>query len=306
MQRPPQLGDVLVSVGIISKEELERALQYQREHGGMLGQTLVTLGLCSEDDMRGALEAQRQNTPLAERLMVIKGRETAPSPAVGGPSPEVAWPHLQVLEREIRRVSDDIRDVSRLLGDMSLEVEAARRALSANPRAADTTLSGVWERLRAITREMDLYATELSPVSLDEGNLLTTLKQYASHYESCYGGRLAIELHAETFRTSRPTALGVFRAVQALLRGIGNSEGSHDATLHLGMDGDQVLVQVDFETIRSAEGIAGDPIGEVTERVQLLGGRVERHEENLRASVTCRASIGSLPPATRGGSVVIS
>lgn len=306
MQRPLPLGELLVSVGVISKEDLERALQHQRHYGGMLGQVLVKLGLCTDSEIRGALEAQQRNTPLAERLAVIKGREAASVRATPLYSPEGAWRYLQLFEREIQRVSRDVRDVSRLLGDMSLEVETARRSLSADPRMVERTLSSLWERLRVITREMDLYAAELSPLATREDNLLTILKQYAAHYEACYGGRLAIELHSEGFRCSRATALGLFRALQVLLRGIGNSEASRDATLHLGMDGDQVVVQVDFEVIRPSGASPGDPIGEMEEWVQLMGGDVTRHEENRRVRVTCRVSAGPLPPAPRGGTVVIS
>ncbi|MGQ9630574.1 MAG: hypothetical protein ACUVXI_09710 [bacterium] len=48
------LGEILIQEGKITREQLEKGLAYQREHGGFLGNALVHLKFV---DMRTVLEA---------------------------------------------------------------------------------------------------------------------------------------------------------------------------------------------------------------------------------------------------------
>ncbi len=52
------LGQVLVQREIISPEQLERALQIQKEQGGLVGEILTKLGFASEEDIVQALAIQ--------------------------------------------------------------------------------------------------------------------------------------------------------------------------------------------------------------------------------------------------------
>ncbi len=53
-------GEVLVRQGILSQEQLERALRSQRATGARLGEELVNLGYCSWTDVNYALDLQGQ------------------------------------------------------------------------------------------------------------------------------------------------------------------------------------------------------------------------------------------------------
>jgi len=53
-----QLGDILVSQGLISAEQLDKALQEQRNAGHSLGRVLIDLGMLSEMQVVAALAAQ--------------------------------------------------------------------------------------------------------------------------------------------------------------------------------------------------------------------------------------------------------
>lgn len=53
-----QLGELLIERGVITKEELEQALQVQKEKGGLIGQILVDLGFAKEEEIAQALTAQ--------------------------------------------------------------------------------------------------------------------------------------------------------------------------------------------------------------------------------------------------------
>jgi hypothetical protein len=49
------LGDILVAKGIVSRDDMDRAFEYQREHGGRIGDCLVALGLVTADGIENVL-----------------------------------------------------------------------------------------------------------------------------------------------------------------------------------------------------------------------------------------------------------
>ena len=54
----PLLGEILVAKCKVAPEAIERALQKQREEGGLLGEVLVRLKLCDEEQLALALAVQ--------------------------------------------------------------------------------------------------------------------------------------------------------------------------------------------------------------------------------------------------------
>ena len=53
-----QLGELLVEHGAITREQLEKALVFQKENGGLIGEILVELGFLREEDIAQALTVQ--------------------------------------------------------------------------------------------------------------------------------------------------------------------------------------------------------------------------------------------------------
>jgi len=53
-----QLGQILVEKGLISKEQLQKALQVQKKEGSLIGQILIKLGYVTEEDIVEALTTQ--------------------------------------------------------------------------------------------------------------------------------------------------------------------------------------------------------------------------------------------------------
>ena len=53
-----QLGELLIERGVITKEQLDKALAVQKAEGGLIGQILVKLGFTSEEEIAQALTAQ--------------------------------------------------------------------------------------------------------------------------------------------------------------------------------------------------------------------------------------------------------
>ena len=53
-----QLGELLIERGVINREELNMALAYQQEKGGLIGEVLVELKFATEEDIAQALTCQ--------------------------------------------------------------------------------------------------------------------------------------------------------------------------------------------------------------------------------------------------------
>ncbi len=52
------LGELLIEKGIISQDQLDKAVLRQRDKGGLIGEILVALGYASEQDIAMALTSQ--------------------------------------------------------------------------------------------------------------------------------------------------------------------------------------------------------------------------------------------------------
>jgi len=52
------LGQLLVEGGVISKDQLDKALEIQKQKGGLLGQILISLGVADEKDIATAITVQ--------------------------------------------------------------------------------------------------------------------------------------------------------------------------------------------------------------------------------------------------------
>jgi len=53
-----QLGELLVDLGLINRDQLKKALETQKDKGGLIGQVLVDLGYVSEEAIAQAITAQ--------------------------------------------------------------------------------------------------------------------------------------------------------------------------------------------------------------------------------------------------------
>ncbi len=53
-----QLGELLIEHGIINKDQLQKALEAQREKGGLVGELLVEFGFAKEEDIAQAITVQ--------------------------------------------------------------------------------------------------------------------------------------------------------------------------------------------------------------------------------------------------------
>jgi hypothetical protein len=52
------IGEILVRLGLVTPEQVQRALAHQRERGGPFGDALIELGLVTRTDVEWALADQ--------------------------------------------------------------------------------------------------------------------------------------------------------------------------------------------------------------------------------------------------------
>jgi hypothetical protein len=53
-----QLGELLIERGVITRDQLDHALEVQKEKGGLIGQILVNLGYATEEAIAQAITVQ--------------------------------------------------------------------------------------------------------------------------------------------------------------------------------------------------------------------------------------------------------
>jgi type IV pilus assembly protein PilB len=53
-----QLGELLLEAGVITQEKLDKALEIQKEKGGLIGEIFIELGCAVEEDIAQALTVQ--------------------------------------------------------------------------------------------------------------------------------------------------------------------------------------------------------------------------------------------------------
>jgi cellulose synthase/poly-beta-1,6-N-acetylglucosamine synthase-like glycosyltransferase len=64
-----KLGQQLLEIGLINPEQLDEALQFQKINGGRLGDILVSLGIITQEDFEKIIIPERERLPLGEMLI---------------------------------------------------------------------------------------------------------------------------------------------------------------------------------------------------------------------------------------------
>ena len=52
------IGQILMGFGRIGEEDVTRALEYQREHGGYFGEALLAMGFVTQEELDWGLASQ--------------------------------------------------------------------------------------------------------------------------------------------------------------------------------------------------------------------------------------------------------
>ena len=74
-----KIGDLLVKADLISPEQLETALQEQRQNGGLLGSNLIKLGYIEEKYLTSINMVSRRSTSRNSRSTRTSSRSFRPT-----------------------------------------------------------------------------------------------------------------------------------------------------------------------------------------------------------------------------------
>ena len=130
MSRPKtgNIGEVLKGLGRISEEDVQTALEYQREHGGYFGEALVACGLVSEEELEFGLASQ------FDLPYLFPEADAVDLEAASLVSPEWALTHLTL---PILKTEDTLRVVvDSPLKEEPIEVLRGRTELEVEPGLA--------------------------------------------------------------------------------------------------------------------------------------------------------------------------
>ena len=104
-----RLGDIFVERGLITDDQLQAALDVQRDTGAKLGEVLVDLGFVTRVALAGVITEQWDDLRVTQR-----GRKTAEAPAVVS---EVDSLRAQLAEKD-RRIAQLDATIAALLAQL--------------------------------------------------------------------------------------------------------------------------------------------------------------------------------------------
>lgn len=108
-KRPIRLGELLIQMGRVTPDEVERALVHQREQGGYLGDSLVALGILTRDELWWGL-ADQHGIPFVH----LRAENIDPALAARVPAAWTRAHHMIPVLWDEGRVTVVMRDVEGL------------------------------------------------------------------------------------------------------------------------------------------------------------------------------------------------
>ena len=192
-----KLGERLIQANIISSEQLNRAIEYQKLHGGRLGDILVLLGYLSKETLEDFLKSNaKPKLPLGQ--MLVQNREITEAQLqeaialqqksggrigdillfLGHVTPEVLYRYL-ATQSNLGRVGR--RFDQKIVEQLPYELALKHNAIVINSRA-DACLIAVSEILsNAALNEIQEYLGK--PVE----QVLATMIEIENYWETVYG-----------------------------------------------------------------------------------------------------------------------
>ncbi len=172
------IGDLLVREGLITEEQLRRALSEQRTNGGRLGYTLVALGIVSETDLTRVLARKyRVKAVDLSRIDEIDRR------VVKLVKPEIAVRHLVLPLRRVGRTltvamanPTNLDAIDELRFSTGYEIEPVVAGEYSLRKSVEKYYEAVEDGLQDLLREFDEEDIEVVDGSEDDEISVTALQ----------------------------------------------------------------------------------------------------------------------------------
>ena len=139
------IGQILMSFGRLSAADSERALAYQRDHGGYFGEALLALGLVSQDELEWGLASQ------FDLPYVFPDADSVDPEAIALVSPEWALAHLTL---PIMKTADTLT----VIVDSPIKTDSVDELAARTDRKIQLALAGSG-KIRELIRQVYARAT---------------------------------------------------------------------------------------------------------------------------------------------------
>ena len=183
-------------------------------------------------------------------------------------------------EEERRRLRRDLHDgLGAQLAGLTVQAGLLRRLIPTDPAAADALAGELREELRAAIADIRRLVHGLRPPALDELGLAGALHRLAER-STGDGEGLRVDVEVDRSLPALPAAVEVaaYRIVQEALTNTVRHAGARRCRVHLGADGDDLLVEVTDDGLGlPAQPVPGVGLSSMRERAAEMGGgcRVE-------------------------------
>jgi len=160
---------------------------------------------------------------------------------------------LRRLSQELIRASDEgrrhvARDLHESAGQslaaLKMTLGRLRDSLPEDSEPAQELLQSSVELAESVIREVRTLSYLMHPPLLDEAGLGSALRWYAEGFSKRSGIAVRVEVSDDFGRHSQEIETTVFRIVQESLTNVHRYSGSRTATIHLGRDERQIVVEV--------------------------------------------------------------
>lgn len=154
------IGEIFVERGMVTEEQLEHALQIQRESGERLGEILVRLGVIGRLELAGALAEQWSG--------LQKLRPPAPKKADAWSEPAPQPPQPSSALADISRIDASITSLQEQLAALASRPDPDLTSLRAVTRALADRVEGVEKRLHGLPATETLFDIAGAIAGLEE------------------------------------------------------------------------------------------------------------------------------------------
>lgn len=217
----PRLGEHLVNGGVISDNDLEKALAYQQEqlaqnHACLLGQALVDLKLIKRAQLDQAVTEQ-----------IVQLRSA-----------------LQAANRNLeRRVQERTADLQKALERLSELSEAKANFVSNISHELRTPLTHVIGYLEL------LISDSLGPLTEEQRNALEVSRRSTARLEDMISDLIMFSMSSKGELSIKPEPVDIVRLVNIATKKASEKAKSREVTVHAVVGSDVPLVHADSEKI---------------------------------------------------------
>jgi signal transduction histidine kinase len=211
---------------------------------------------------------------------------------------------LHSQDEERRRIARELHDsVGQYLGALSMIVGGLRRSTKDLPQSVLEKLEYAEETIRSCTSEVRTISHLLHPPLLEELGLESAVRWYVQGFAERSGIQVEMEISPNLRRVGNEVELALFRILQESLTNVHRHSGSKVALVRIGLDSQQVWLEVldqgkgipqGNQKLRPGVGVSG-----MQERLRDLAGVLELRAEGKGTLVKAVIPLPADPRAAR-------